>query len=204
MPAPPAQPDQAPDFPTSGSRGGRPRIPGRLAAAFSLGKTGMDSGIGDGTGASEPVPVPPGHREWGAGAGQGREPGAWGCVGFWGIPPFFPSTSQRGFNPFLHPQAILVPPSVFLPGTGITSGRAGTKDDFRSTFILPLFFFFLLSCWLFFILHFSHPGLLSPPPPHPEELEFHPSLRALWEVWSHARCLPVGAGNGVGLHQIGN
>lgn len=53
---------------------------------------------------------------------------------------FFPSTSQGGFNPFLHPQAILVPPSVFLPGTGITSGRAGTEDDFRSTFILPLFF----------------------------------------------------------------
>lgn len=86
VPAPPAEPDQAPDFPTSGSR---PRIPGGLTAAFSLGKTGMDSEIGDGTGASQPMPVP---RDTGNGelelAGQGREPKAWGCVGFWGIPPF--------------------------------------------------------------------------------------------------------------------
>lgn len=199
MPAPPAQPDQAPDFPTSGSRGGRPRIPGRLAAAFSLGKTGMDSGIGDGTGASEPVPVPPGHRKWGAGAGQGREPGAWGCVGFWGIPPFSPPLPREGLIPSFIPRRFWFRRQCFCQA--LASPPAGLAP--RMTFevhLSSLFFFFLPSCWLFFILHFSHPGLLSPPPPHPEELEFHPSLRALWEVWSHARCLPVGAGNGMGLH----
>lgn len=50
------------------------------------------------------------------------------------------------------------------------------------------------SCWLFFILHFSHPCVLSPPPPHAEFLELCPSLRALWELWSHTQCLPMGMG----------
>lgn len=155
MPAPPAQPDQAPDFPTSGSRGGRPRIPGRLAAAFSLRKN--RDGFGDrgrhgGLGASA---CPPGTQGVGSWSWPGQGARSLGLCWVLGHSSFSPSTSQGGFNPFLHPQAILVPPSVFLPGTGITSGRAGTKDDFRSTFILPLFFFPPL------LLAFFHPTFLS-------------------------------------------
>lgn len=154
MPAPPAQPDQAPDFPTSGSRGGRPRIPGRLAAAFSLGKTGMDSGIGDGTGASEPVPVPPGHREWGAGAGQGREPGAWGCVGFWGIPPFSPPLPREGLIPSFTPRRFWFRHQCFCQA--LASPLAGLAP--RMTFevhLSSLFFFFFSSPVGFFSSYIS-------------------------------------------------
>lgn len=132
---------------------------------------------------------PPGHGAWGAGAGwQGQ---SLGLCWFLGHSSFSsPPLSREGLSPSFIPRQFWFLHLCFCPGSGITSRRAGTKDDFRSTFILRGFF---PSRWLFFILHFSHPGLFFPTS-SPSRVTGIPSLSegswgglAPYPVLSHGR-----------------
>lgn len=79
---------------------------------------------------------PLGHRELEL-PGRDREPRAWGCGGFGGIPPFLPLHFPGRV------EALPSPPGgfgssicVFAQALASPPGDAGTKDGFRSTFIL--------------------------------------------------------------------
>lgn len=101
---------------------------------------------------------------------------------------FLPLFPKEGFKPFLHPQAVWVLPSVFLLGH-LASPSAGlapwvTLESDLCCFCLLAFFSSCPTCLL------PGPFFLSPYP-HPESLESHLLLKALWEGQSHAQCLPM-------------